>query len=266
MSDELLNSIALWIAISTFAAIVGFLVMIVVHVLFPRPGTVERRRERQRTALDKLRSETLEDELEIDWFDFRDLTEGEIAKRLRHYNWEFRSEEITRKSWFLRFTRGLASAAAADRAGHDTTGEDASVQQQAPQQEPPKERLADSARVASRAAKYRAHKGFDPSSEKQIRQARERDEQWQRKLNRQVLLASVYTIVLFILLAFLLSADSAWYDNSGSYVVVAIPVIVGLLDAIAVYKAARIQTARRADTRPILRARQDLVSMWERDG
>lgn len=125
-------------------------------------------------------------------------------------------------------------------------------------QGPGPEVLRESPRVAARAAEIRHEQGFDPLSSHELNRARERHQFWRKKANRQVALASLYTIVGGILLGAFFASDEPDWESGSAYVILAIPVILLLLACVSIYKSLRIWRARHAEIGGFLAAYEEL--------
>lgn len=112
--------------------------------------------------------------------------------------------------------------------------------------------------VAARAMEIQHERGFDPLSERELDRVRERHRYWQKKFNRQVALASLYTIVGGILLGAFLTSDEPDWESGSAYVLLAIPVILLLLAGVSIYKSVRIRHARRTEIGSFLDAYEEL--------
>lgn len=114
MSEELAKSIALWIIIPSFGGIVLYFIITVAGAAGPPRSLVRRRRERQLAELDRVRSEAADRTLEIDWIRLKHLPDSEICDVLGKYAWRYQGEEISSKSWLLRFELQPATTAEPD--------------------------------------------------------------------------------------------------------------------------------------------------------
>ncbi|SFP77109.1 hypothetical protein SAMN05421810_103362 [Amycolatopsis arida] len=118
--------------------------------------------------------------------------------------------------------------------------------------------------VVARAAEIQRERGFDPLSSAEWNRVRERHRFWEKRFNRQVLLATFYTIVGGVLLAAFFATRKAEWDEGSTYVILGIPVVLLLLAGLASYKATRIRRRRQADIGDFLAAYQELDQLARR--
>lgn len=320
MSEELANSIALWIIIPATCGIFVILIITAAGAAGPPRGLVRRRRERQLAELDKVRSEASGQTLKIDWIRFKHLPDSEIRDVLGKYGWRYQGEAITSKSWLLRFGMQPATTAGPDanerlrsELADATPGVDGSylldtshysslgleqvkstvnsagwlvagleggssyptmrLTRRGATTVPREDRtflqgaspaeLREDPQVAARAKEIQREQGFDPLSGRELNNARERHRYWQKRFNRQVALASLYTIVGGLLLGAFFGSDQLGWDSDAAYLV-AIPLILLLLAGVSTYKAIYLRRARRAEIGRILDAYAELNRLARR--
>lgn len=315
MSEELTKSIALWVIIPAFCGILLLLIITAVQAVGGRRSTLYRNRKRQLAELHQMITEVRGPSLEVDWMNFKNISDAELDDLLGEHGWQYQGEEITAKSWLLRFELQPSASAGPDSCTRlrtelenavpsvdgnyllDTSEYMALDLQQIkrsvnatgwlvasldhgsarPQmrlarkgshalsqpdrtfvQGSTPDRLRRDPAVATRAEEIRRTQGFDPLSDRELDHARQRHQYWQKKFNRQVALASLYTIVGGVLLAAFFASDEPDWESGSAYVLLAIPLILLLLAGIAIYKAVRVRKARRVDIGAFLDAYEEL--------
>lgn len=127
------------------------------------------------------------------------------------------------------------------------------------------EQLRQNPHVAARADEIRRERSFDPLSDRGLNKVRERHRYWQKKFNRQIALASLYTIVGGVLLGAFFASDELDWESGSAYVILAIPVILLLLACVSVYKSVRIRKARHAEIGAFLNAYAELSRLARAD-
>ncbi|WP_116050381.1 hypothetical protein [Amycolatopsis palatopharyngis] len=106
MSDELLNTITIWIFVPSMTVIVLVQLSLIIG---PTRGHRRRRRVRQLERLEQVRAAHQGQDLEIDWIDYKEIPKSEILDVLGKHGWQFVDEQIGGQSWLLRFSLQPAS-------------------------------------------------------------------------------------------------------------------------------------------------------------
>lgn len=320
MSEDTLNTIAIWILLPSFALMT--LVVGATALGTPR-GVRARLRQRQLGELEQREAEcrSRQREFEIDWVRFREIPKTEIISALSKRGWAYRGQEITDEAWLLKFALGpaeahgkaaetnsrqrlaaeLASAepdvqgryqldtsqyadlsraelrAAIEKAGWTINDfHSASAGQVLVLSRPGEvalreldgsfmrgvspEQLRRSPAVVDRAAQIKRSRGIDPLSPKQMNWARERHKHWQKRFNRQSLLAFFYGVFSLLLLLGALFSD---LDSSSRRVVLAVGIVLLALFALAVVKAVQARRKRRAEIGAFLDAYEEISELAE---
>jgi hypothetical protein len=100
MSEELANTVTLWVLLPSMAVLV--LVLGAQAVGTPR-GVRKRRRERQLADLEQVRA-AAGATLEIDRIRYKEIAKDELLERLGSHGWHQVGEQIGEKAWLLRFS------------------------------------------------------------------------------------------------------------------------------------------------------------------
>lgn len=123
------------------------------------------------------------------------------------------------------------------------------------------ETLRNDAAVVDRAREIERVKGFDPLSEHELNQARQRNEYWSKPFARQVRLAFFYAVVGLSMLGITLSGGIP-DDHPAKWVVPAMTVVVLGLCAIAITKARIIRKKRKSEIGDVIAAYQELQQLY----
>lgn len=118
--------------------------------------------------------------------------------------------------------------------------------------------------VLERAREIERVRGFDPLSERELNQARERHKHWARKFNRQVACCFATSILgLIVLGATFGSFEPA--DGQVFYVMLAIAIVLLLLALLAATRAVLIRRQRKAEIGDVLDAYEQLRRMHKEE-
>ncbi|WP_019813534.1 hypothetical protein [Saccharomonospora saliphila] len=101
MTEELADTIALWLLLPSLAVI---LVIIFARVLDAPTEVKQRRRNKDLTTLRELAGSP-GPTLEFDWLRCKDIAFAELRRELGRKGWHFVDEELTSTGWLLRFSR-----------------------------------------------------------------------------------------------------------------------------------------------------------------
>lgn len=106
MSEELADTVSLWLLLSSMAVLV---LLLGAQVAGTPDAVRRRRRQRQLAELEQVRADA-GSSLEIDWLRHKELPKQEIFERLGKYGWHHVGEEFGQNSWLLRFSLEAATA------------------------------------------------------------------------------------------------------------------------------------------------------------
>lgn len=207
----------------------------------------------KREQADRLRAELRESSPNahgiylLDMAEYQELSLQEVGQILHQEGWQ-----STRHS-----TQPLRTEIALTRIGETglSPSDRTFIQGEGPEQ------LRQNPQVAERADEIRRGRGFDPLSDHELDKVRQRHRYWQKKFNRQVALASLYTIVGGVLLGAFFASDELDWESGSAYVILAIPVILLLLACVSIYKSVRIRKIRHTEIGGFLEAYAELSLM-----
>lgn len=100
MSEELANTIGLWLLLPSLAVLLLQQVVLVIGV----PVGVRRRRREQQLAELERKQAGGERTLEIDWLRYKELSKPELLERLGKHGWHHLGDRLEKNSWLLRFS------------------------------------------------------------------------------------------------------------------------------------------------------------------
>lgn len=100
MSEELANTIGLWLLLPSLAVLILQQVALVVGV---PAGVRRRRRERQLAELEQRQADG-ERTLEIDWLRYKEIPKPELLERLGKHGWHHLGDQFEENAWLLRFS------------------------------------------------------------------------------------------------------------------------------------------------------------------
>ncbi|WP_019808672.1 hypothetical protein [Saccharomonospora halophila] len=101
MTEELANTIALWLLLPSM----GVIFVIVFARMFGTPTEVRQRRRTEQLKILRELARSSGPTLEFDWLRCKDVSFAELRRELGRKGWRFVDEEITSTGWLLYFSR-----------------------------------------------------------------------------------------------------------------------------------------------------------------